>query len=137
MATAEVFLAPGTPVMDPVFTGASMSVPTLTATETLKRTYEEYASPEREFDRKSAKNVLFNPKEHLAHEFPKHIHMMEDIDLPAKLGVSPVAISEPFQLFTEEAIDIMRAEVLSKEINDKFAYTSDIAPKQLRGFAPS
>ena len=137
MATAGVILAPGTPTMDAIYTGASMSTPVQNVSDRLKRSYEEHASPEREFELKSNKNVLFNPKEHLAYEDPKHIHMMEDIDLPAKLGVSPVAISEPFQLFSPEAIDIMRSEVLSKEVNDKFAYTSDIAPKQLRGFAPS
>lgn len=135
MATAGVIFAPGTPTMEPAFSGTSMSTPVQNVTENLKRTYDEYAVPE--FELNSTKNIRFSPKKHLAYESPKHIHMMEDIDLPAKLGVSPVAISEPFQLFSPEAIDIMRAEVLSKEVDDKFSYTSDIAPKQLRGFAPS
>jgi hypothetical protein len=62
---------------------------------------------------------------------------MEDIGFPANRGVSPVAVSEPFPLFTGEAIDIMRSEILSQEVQDKFTYTSDIAAKQLRGYAPT
>ncbi|KAH8602736.1 hypothetical protein B0O99DRAFT_499353 [Bisporella sp. PMI_857] len=61
---------------------------------------------------------------------------MEDIGLPASNGVSPVAVSEPFRLFSEDAVNIMRGEIFSKEVQENYSYTSDIAPKQLRGYAP-
>jgi hypothetical protein len=61
---------------------------------------------------------------------------MEDIGYSSTSGVSPIAVSEPFRLFSEEAVDIMRTEVLAKEVQENYSYTSDIAPKQLRGYAP-
>ena len=60
---------------------------------------------------------------------------MEEIGLADK-GVSPVAVSEPFSLFTKEAIQQMRAEVLSKNVLENCKYSSNIAQCQLRGFAP-
>jgi len=61
---------------------------------------------------------------------------MEDIGYSASNGVSPVAVSEPFRLFSEEAVDIMRSEVFDADAREKYTYTSNIAPKQLRGYAP-
>jgi hypothetical protein len=60
---------------------------------------------------------------------------MEDIGLSKSNGISPVAVSEPFPLFTEEAVDIMRKECLSDKVLEEYSWTSDIAPKQLRGYA--
>lgn len=60
---------------------------------------------------------------------------MEEIGLRDQ-GVSPVAVSEPFSLFSEDAVNIMRDEILSPVVMDNYAWTSDIAPKQLRGYAP-
>jgi hypothetical protein len=77
----------------------------------------------------------FNPKKHLAFKPPTKIWSMEDINLPKDTGVSPIAVSEPFQLFTEEAIHRMRAEVLSKEVMENCQYSSNLAQCQLRGFA--
>ncbi|KAH8815251.1 hypothetical protein F5884DRAFT_666060 [Xylogone sp. PMI_703] len=79
---------------------------------------------------------LFDPKKHLAFQEPSSILTMEDIGFPSSNGVSPIAVSEPFQLFTQEAIEIMRSEIMSKEVQEGYSYTSDIAPKQLRGYAP-
>ena len=60
---------------------------------------------------------------------------MRDIKLPENTGVSPMAVSEPFLLFTEEAIHRMRSEVLSKEVWDNSQYSSNLSQSQLRGFA--
>lgn len=51
-------------------------------------------------------------------------------------GISPVAVSEPFQLFTADAIKQMRSEVLSKAVFDNCKYSSNLAQCQLRGLAP-
>ena len=60
---------------------------------------------------------------------------MEEIGMADK-GVSPNAVSEPFPLFTEEAVQQMRAEVLSEPVWKNCQYKSNIAQCQLRGFAP-
>jgi hypothetical protein len=101
--------------------------------ESLKRSFEKYLASEQA---SSAVGPLFNPSKHLAYEEPKYIHTMEDIGYPASNGVSPVAVSEPFRLFSEEAVDIMRSEVFDADTIEKYTYTSNLAPKQLRGYAP-
>lgn len=77
----------------------------------------------------------FDPKKHINYKAPSKIHTMADIKLPEGTGVSPVAVSEPFQLFTEEAVGRMRAEVFSKDVWDNCQYSSNLAQCQLRGFA--
>lgn len=93
-----------------------------------KRSYRAYSAPG---------YIPFKPKKHLVQEPPEKCHTMEELGYDNDSGVSPVAVSNPFRLFTEEAIQLMREEVLSKEVDEKFSYTSDIAAKQLRGYAPS
>src|SRR2546430_1423542 len=78
----------------------------------------------------------FKPDKHLAYEPPIKVHMMTDLSLPADKGVSPVAVSEPFHLFSKEAIDIMRSEVLDEKVYNEYSFTSDIAPRQIRGYTP-
>ena len=80
--------------------------------------------------------LLFDPAKHLKFTPPSKIISMEDIGLPAGTGVSPVAVSEPFPLFSEEAIRQMRAEVLSDSVWKNCQYSSNLAQCQLRGFAP-
>jgi len=101
--------------------------------ESLKRSFAKYLATDTE---NQAVGKLFNPNKHLAYEEPKYIHTMEDIGYSATSGVSPVAVSEPFHLFSEEAVNIMREEILLKEVQENYTYTSDIAPKQIRGYAP-
>ena len=60
---------------------------------------------------------------------------MEEIGFADK-GVSPIAVSEPFPLFTKDAIQAMRAEVLSKAVWENCKYSSNLSKCQLRGFAP-
>ena len=60
---------------------------------------------------------------------------MKDIGLPEDKGISPVAVSEPFPLFTEEAVMRMRAEVLSESVMKNCQYSSNLAQCQLRGYA--
>lgn len=78
----------------------------------------------------------FNPEKHVNFIPPSKVYTMQDIGLPENTGVSPVAVSEPFTLFTAEAIHRMRAEVLSEAVWDNCQYSSNLAQCQLRGFAP-
>lgn len=81
------------------------------------------------------RHIPFLPAEHLKFQPPEKIWTMAEIGMAEK-GVSPNAVSVPFPLFTEEAVQQMRAEVLSKPVWDNCKYSSNIAQCQLRGFAP-
>lgn len=80
-------------------------------------------------------NGAFDPEKHLAFIPPSKIYTMKDLNLD-DIGVSPVAVSEPFPLFSPEAIQNMRAEVLSEQVWNNCQYSSNLAQCQLRGFAP-
>jgi hypothetical protein len=134
MATPDVF-GLGTPER---FYSKTINSPRLNPSsketqDSLKRSFAKYLASDHS---SPACGKLFDPQKHLAFEAPKFVHTMEDIGYSSTSGVSPVAVSEPFRLFSEEAVDIMRGEVLDKEVQEKYSYTSDIAPKQLRGYAP-
>ena len=78
----------------------------------------------------------FDPKKHIDYLPPSKVFTMHDLNLPEDTGISPLAVSEPFPLFTQEAVHRMRAEVLSKDVWDNCQYSSNLAHCQLRGFAP-
>ena len=77
----------------------------------------------------------FDPAKHVDFKAPSKIHTMSDLKLPEGTGVSPVAVSEPFHLFTEETVQRMRAEIFSKNVWENCQYSSNLAQCQLRGFA--
>jgi hypothetical protein len=135
MATPDVYFQAGTPEprLSKIVNSPRLNPSPRETQESLKRSFAKYLAADHG---SSAVGKLFDPSKHLAYEEPKHIHTMEDIGYSASSGVSPVAVSEPFRLFSEEAVDIMRSEILDPEVQEKYSYTSDIAPKQLRGYAP-
>jgi hypothetical protein len=100
----------------------------------LKRSFAKYLAADQS---NSFVGKFFNPNKHLQYEEPKHVYTMEDIGFAASTGVSPVAVSEPFHLFSEEAVNIMRNEILDPRVQEKYTYSSDIAAKQIRGYAPT
>lgn len=71
-------------------------------------------------------NDDFDPKRHLAFKEVPKVYTMKDIGLPEDTGISPVAVSEPFPLFTEEAVMRMRQEVLSPEVLGNCQYSSNL-----------
>ncbi|CAD6575665.1 MAG: hypothetical protein ASARMPREDX12_004190 [Alectoria sarmentosa] len=77
----------------------------------------------------------FNPEKHIDFTPPAKILTMSDLKLPEGTGVSPFAVSDPFQLFTQEAVQRMRAEIFSKDVLENCKYSSNLAQCQLRGFA--
>ena len=78
----------------------------------------------------------FCAEDHLNFTPPAKVFTMKDLGLPENTGISPVAVSEPFQLFTSDAVQQMRAEVLSKQVWENCQYSSNLSQCQLRGFAP-
>lgn len=74
----------------------------------------------------------FDPSEHLIYQPPEKIHKMADFGLD-RAGISPNAISEPFRLFTADAINQMRAEIFSEPVLKDCQYASDFCPTMVRG----
>lgn len=133
MATPDIYM-PGTDRFSSKMINSPKVNPSpKEAQQSLKRSFAKYLAAD---NSSPAFGRLFIPNKHIQYEEPAHIHTMEEIGFPASKGVSPVAVSDPFRLFSEEAVDIMRNEIFDPEVQEKYSYTSDIAPKQLRGYAP-
>ena len=75
----------------------------------------------------------FDPARHMVGQLPAKKMSMKELGFAEDIGVSPVAVSEPFPLFTAEAVDIMRQEIF--RVPDKYKFQSNIAKSQLRGYA--
>ncbi|KAL3450677.1 hypothetical protein BJX65DRAFT_322301 [Aspergillus insuetus] len=82
-----------------------------------------------------SEKISFDPLKHLSFTPPSKVYSMEDLGYPKSRGVSPIGVSEPFPLFSAEAIQHMRNEVLSDEVFAKWKYSSELAQCQLRGYA--
>jgi hypothetical protein len=79
---------------------------------------------------------IFNSSRHLNFSPPSRILSLEDIGLSENVGISPVAVSEPFPLFTQEAISIMRSEIFTNEVWENCLISTEFAGCQLRGHCP-
>jgi hypothetical protein len=79
--------------------------------------------------------TMFDPKKHLVFQEPSDILTMKDIGFADNVGISPIAVTYPFQLFSPEAIRIMRQEIDKREVRDDHSVHSNIASSQLRGYA--
>lgn len=109
-------------------------------TDTFKELAEKYGNKSK---------VKFDPSKHLLYYSPDPLHKhlynntrrltMEELGLTSKNQISPIGVLDPFPLFTEEAVDIMRFEILEKELFMKYARVSVSSSSgldcQIRGFA--
>ncbi|WQF81155.1 hypothetical protein CDEST_06169 [Colletotrichum destructivum] len=77
----------------------------------------------------------FDPNKHLAIADPEKIYTMQEIGLGGQ-GISPVAASSPFAIFTPEAVAQMRAEIFSEPVLQSCQYASDFAKNMIRGYGP-
>lgn len=77
----------------------------------------------------------FDPKAHLAFEAPEQIIMMKDIGYGENVGVSPVAASQPFPLFTPSAVATFRKQILRPEVMEQCRYSGTLGACYLRGYA--
>jgi hypothetical protein len=85
--------------------------------------------------RKLETMLSFDPGYHLDFEEPESVVTMEDIGYSKDTGISNVAVSQPFKLFTNEAVQRFRDEVLSEQVMANCAVRSNIAACQVRGYA--
>lgn len=72
---------------------------------------------------------------HLSYQPPTNVHTMKDIGLEGH-GISPVAVTDPFPLFTEDAMLQMRREIFSDEVLQDCQYGSDFIANMVRGMGP-
>ncbi|KAK1625413.1 hypothetical protein BDP81DRAFT_463939 [Colletotrichum phormii] len=82
------------------------------------------------------KPETFNPDKHLAFVHDPKKLSLKDVSLPEDVEISPVACSEQFHLFTEEAIQNMRQEIFTTEVWENCLHSTRFAPCQLRGHCP-
>ncbi|KAJ5081571.1 hypothetical protein NUU61_009835 [Penicillium alfredii] len=75
---------------------------------------------------------VFDPTKHLNFQPPENVYTMKQIGLEGH-GISPVAASEPFPLFTTEAIKQIRAEIFSEPVLEHCQYASTFAKNMVRG----
>ncbi|GME85398.1 unnamed protein product [Ambrosiozyma monospora] len=73
-------------------------------------------------------SIRFDPSIHLAFK-PEHLKTckrktMEELGAACPEQISEVGVSEPFPLFTDEAVEIMRSELLRKEVFDEYGRLS-------------
>ncbi|PGH15868.1 hypothetical protein AJ80_05399 [Polytolypa hystricis UAMH7299] len=80
-------------------------------------------------------DVQFDASKHLQFTPPSKVHTMKELGYSNDVGVSHIGVSEPFPLFSIEAIQQMRQEILSEEVWAKYRFSSNLAQCQLRGFA--
>lgn len=116
MAAADVLLASiSTPIFEPLDT---------TTTSSKRKWAEESPLVDNMPSLESPGKVSFDAEIHLNFEPPAKIHTMKELGFGDK-GISPIAVSEPFQLFTTDAIKQMRSEVLSKPVWENCKYSSN------------
>ncbi|KAL6409922.1 hypothetical protein AUP68_06328 [Ilyonectria robusta] len=65
----------------------------------------------------------FDAKKHVCFEFPKRTYTMKEWGYENQ-GVSPIAGSDPFPLFTEAAVKQVRRELLSEDVLKTCQYAS-------------
>lgn len=78
----------------------------------------------------------FDPKRHMNFHSPSKIYTMKEIGLDGE-GISPNAVSEPFPLFTEEAIKYMRSEIFNEPVLENCQYASTFNKNMIRGMGPA
>lgn len=114
------------PTTPPAIVGPRIKGPTRPTKQLPQSLIDEARSHER---------VPFNPSKHLNIVPPGKIYSMKEIGLEGQ-GISPNAVSEPFSIFTPDAVRQMRAEIFSQPVLDSCQYSSDFAKNMIRGFGP-
>lgn len=117
LMTSEVLL----PLSDnglPAAAGAAISQPT----------------PKRKWKYQPTK-VKFDPKKHLDIGSPSWKKTMKDFGYEKHDGISDFAAAEPFRMFSDEAIRLIRNDILSEPVQENHVICCERNPYMLRGYA--
>jgi hypothetical protein len=79
--------------------------------------------------------IHFDSDKHVCYDGMPEITTMADIG-KGMYGISPVAVSAPFPLFTDEAVHQMRAEAFTPEVLDNCQVSSSFATHMIRAYGP-
>jgi hypothetical protein len=85
----------------------------------------------------SPTTTVFEPLRHLNFSPPKEYYTLEQLGLSSEGSTSPVAITAPFPLLSEEGIKATRADLFRREILEKYRWKEAKDPNvyKLRGYA--
>ncbi|PYH79803.1 hypothetical protein BO82DRAFT_287824 [Aspergillus uvarum CBS 121591] len=120
----------------PISIQAPVAPPTVIASTTLRATRPTKQIPESIIHRaRAVDKVDFDATKHLATAAPGKVFMMKDLGFEGA-GISPTALSEPFPLFTPEAVQQIRAEIFSEPVLRDCQYASSFATNMIRGYGP-
>lgn len=75
----------------------------------------------------------FNPAIHLNYSPPTSRHTFQELGLPAPKGTHDICYTEPFQLFSEEGVRMIRREIFQREFLDKYMRSWERAPCLING----
>ncbi|KAL8283877.1 hypothetical protein RQP46_005309 [Phenoliferia psychrophenolica] len=75
----------------------------------------------------------FDPLKHLCYEEPKSRTTMKELGLEDE-GISPIAVTAPFPLFTLAGVTELRRDILSDEVMERFTVSSLLSAFQGREF---
>ncbi|KAM0430506.1 hypothetical protein ACHAPT_005853 [Fusarium lateritium] len=76
----------------------------------------------------------FDASKHVCFEAPKRTYTMKEWGYENQ-GVSPIAGSDPFPLFTEAAVKQVRRELFSEEVLNNCQFASTFTKNQIRGYS--
>ncbi|KAJ9496912.1 hypothetical protein LTR67_005598 [Exophiala xenobiotica] len=99
---------------------------------------QEHGAPRLSLKGEESRNerVRFDPAKHLRFQMPEKTYTLDDLKYDTKQAVGHVAATDPFPLFSREAIIEMRRELLSERtIKNCMTYTRP-GSVQIRGAAP-
>lgn len=123
--------------MAPAATFIDVEPPTVIGPSTKKATRPSNKLPQSLIEgAKIAKRDVFDPAKHLGFQPPTSIYTMKQIGLEGH-GISPHAATEPFPLFTQEAIAQMRAEIFDENVLAECQYSSTFNKNMVRGMGPA
>jgi hypothetical protein len=75
----------------------------------------------------------FDADKHLCFEFPERRYTMEEWGYGGQ-GISPIASSSPFPLYTEGAVKQIRREIFSESVMSNCQYASTFTKNMIRGY---
>ncbi|KIW95499.1 uncharacterized protein Z519_04084 [Cladophialophora bantiana CBS 173.52] len=75
----------------------------------------------------------FDPAIHLAFQPPAQRHTFSEVGLPKPHNAPDLCYTDPFPLFSEEGVRILRREMLDKRMLDKYLRSWDRAPAYIAG----
>lgn len=77
----------------------------------------------------------FDPAIHLNFQPPAKRYTLTELGLPVPKGVPDLCYTEPFQLFSEEGIRMLRREIFRRSFLDKYMRSWERAPCIITGFS--